>query len=197
MGPRVTATLERPGFYPAGGGRFYVSIEPGHLQRLDLTERGAILSRRARALVAHLPTSIAERELKVIVERLGWEQQDLLVEETARTASPGNVVTVEIEGEHVTEVFTGFGERGVRAEVVAEQAAAEASRYLAAEVPVGEHLADQLLLPMALAGGGSFRTLTPTLHTTTNIAVLQKFLDVEARRTELSRDVWEIELAAG
>src|SRR5207302_578773 len=106
-----------------------------------------------------------------------------------------NVVTLEIASEHVTELFTGFGERGVRAEIVAEQAVAEARRYLAADVPIGEHLADQILLPMALAGGGSFRTLAPTLHTTTNLAVIRRFLDVEARTTELADDLWSIEIA--
>jgi len=50
--------------------------------------------------------------------------------------------------------------------------------YLDAGVPVAEHLADQLLIPMALAGGGRFRTVPPTLHTTTNIDVIRRFLDV-------------------
>jgi RNA 3'-terminal phosphate cyclase (ATP) len=95
----------------------------------------------------------------------------------------GGRLTVEIgapgaltQSEHVTEVFTGFGQVGVRAEAVAEQAVQEAQHYLAADVPVGPHLADQLLLPLALAGGGSFRTMPLTRHATTNIAVIGQFL---------------------
>ena len=41
---------------------------------------------------------------------------------------------------------------------------------------MGPHLADQLVLLLALAGGGSFRTLAPTLHTRTQLAVIERFL---------------------
>ena len=64
-----------------------------------------------------------------------------------------------------------------------------------AGAPVGEYLADQLLIPMALAGGGSFTTSTPTLHTTTNIEVIKKFLPVEITTTQLTEDVWKVEVS--
>src|SRR5206468_1274250 len=83
------------------------------------------------------------------------------------------------ESEHVTEVFTGFGEIGVRAEAVAERAVREARGYLAAQVPVGPYLADQLLVPLALAGGGAFRTAPLSRHSTTNIAVIRQFLGLD------------------
>ena len=66
---------------------------------------------------------------------------------------------------------------------MAQAAVAEAQEFLAASVPVGPHLADQLLIPLALAGGGSFDTVAPTSHTRTNIDVLQMFLDVEVTVT--------------
>jgi RNA 3'-terminal phosphate cyclase (ATP) len=77
------------------------------------------------------------------------------------------------------EVATAFGERRVRAEAVASQAAEEMKRFLRSDVPVGIHTADQLLVPMALAGGGSFRTLPLTLRTRTNMDVIRAFLPVE------------------
>ena len=85
---------------------------------------------------------------------------------------------VDVEAEHATEVFTGFGERRIRAEAVAERVANEVKRHLGAEVPVGEHLADQLLVPLALAGGGSFVTLPLTSHAQTNIDIVRRFLDL-------------------
>src|SRR5262249_6767771 len=155
MGATVSARLERPGFYPAGGGRFVVSIAPAtRLSALELLTRGEIRRTRARALVANLPTHIGERELRVIQRRLGWEAGALEVAEVANARGPGNVVILEVESDQVTEVFTGFGERNVRAEAVAEQAADAARRYIAAGVPVGRQLADQLLVPLALARGG-------------------------------------------
>lgn len=118
----------------------------------------------------------------------------MTVEETRKGRGPGNAVVVELHSEHVTEVFTGFGERGRRAEDVAHCLANEVDAYLAMDAPVGEHLADQLLIPMALAGGGSFRTLSPSPHTRTNMAVIQQFLDVEITAAQEDAAVWRIDV---
>lgn len=180
MGARVEARLERAGFYPAGGGRMAIEIGPARaLTPLEIPTRGATLRRRARALVSRLPRQIGDRELAVVRARLGWAADELEVVALGEgMAGPGNVLLLEIESAHIAEVFTGFGEVGVRAEAVAEQAVQEARRYLAADVPVGAYLADQLLLPLALAGGGRFRTVSLTRHATTNIEVIRQFLGV-------------------
>lgn len=180
MGPEITATLDRPGFYPAGGGKISVAVRPApRLERIDLLQRGDIRRRAAKALVARLPRHIAERELRVIRDRLGWDEAWLTVREVTDAHGPGNVLILEVESEHLTEVFTGFGRRGVRAETVAGDLARELQAYLAADVPVGPHLADQLLLPFVLAGGGSFKTMPLTHHTLTNIEVIETFCRVK------------------
>ena len=195
MGPKIDASLARHGFYPAGGGKFVVAITPAErLSGLELLERGEVIRQSARALVSKLPEHIGQRELDTIKQQLGWPDERLAVEEISSSRGPGNVVMVEIESTHVTEVFTAFGRRGVRAEDVARHAAEAAARYLAADVPVGEHLADQLLIPLALAGGSAFKTLAPTSHTRTNIEVLKRFLDVEIVMREYAADSWLIEL---
>jgi RNA 3'-terminal phosphate cyclase (ATP) len=196
MGPAVSAELERPGFFPAGGGRFRVQIEPapGKLERLDLLERGEVVARRARAVVAHLPLDIARRELAVVARGLNWDRACLHAEQVRDSAGPGNVLILEIESEQVTEVFTGFGQKGVQAEKVAGDAVEEARAYLAAGVPVGRHLADQLIVPLALAGGGSFRTLPLSRHATTQIELVQKFLPVEVAASAVHERVWQLEV---
>jgi RNA 3'-terminal phosphate cyclase (ATP) len=178
MGAAVDARLERAGFYPAGGGRMTIDVtDRGSLASVHLVQRGRTLRRRARALVSRLSRQIADRELAVIRSRLGWDGDELeVVMLSEGMAGPGNVVLLSLESEHVVEVFTGFGEIGVRAEAVAERVAQEARRYLAADVPVGPHLADQLLLPMALAGGGAFRTVPLSRHASTNLEVIGQFL---------------------
>jgi RNA 3'-terminal phosphate cyclase (ATP) len=186
MGPTVHAHLDRPGFYPAGGGRFTLSIQPAaSLKPLALLETGKPRQHLARALVAGLPRNIADREVKVIAKKLGWDADCLRVETAPDSCGPGNLVTVELEYESLTEVFTGFGQKGVTAEAVAEQVVEEVRRYLAAQVPVGEHLADQLMMPLALAGGGAYRTMPLSRHAATNRAVIGLFLDVPITVEEL------------
>ena len=193
MGARVDATLIRPGFYPAGGGEFTVAITPvKNLIPLELRERGAHRSTLAVARISALPRSIAHRELDVIVTKLELDKRARHVDEITNAMGPGNVAQVIVESEHVTEVFTGFGERGVSAENVAGQAANEAREYLGSGAPVGFHLADQLLLPLAMARGGVFHTLTPTPHTQSNVDVIQKFLDVKIDFKQKTDSVWEI-----
>jgi RNA 3'-terminal phosphate cyclase (ATP) len=177
MGVGVTATLERRGFYPAGGGRFRVTVEPcARLSPLNLLERGKLRGQRGRAIVSALPVSIAHRELKVVERTLSIDRNRLQAIEEVHPVGPGNALIVEIESEHVTEVFTWIGEKRVSAETVAERACREATSYLDAGAPVGEHLADQLLIPLALAGGGSFVATPLSSHSTTNIDVIEMFL---------------------
>jgi RNA 3'-terminal phosphate cyclase (ATP) len=187
LGPKVEPRFERHGFYPAGGGRFSVTIQPaGKLGWLELMERGEIQSRHVRAIVAHLPQHIADRECRTIQRLSGWQPSCFRVEQADSSPGPGNVVMIEITAQHVRELFTAFGQKGVRAEQVAEQAYREAQRYLAAQVPVGEHLADQLLLPLGIGawqgqGGGEYRTGPLSQHSLTHIQVLKQLLDVRIR----------------
>src|SRR5437899_1483201 len=165
MGPSVELELRTPGFFPAGGGRFHARIEPvKQLSRLVLSERGAIRGRRARIWLSKLSPDVAERELAVVRNELKWRSEECGVELVAHPKGPGNALVLEIEAENVTEVFTGFGERGRPAEEVAKSAVEAAKVWLDANVPVDEHLADQLLIPMVLAGSGSFRTSKPSLR---------------------------------
>lgn len=184
MGPRIEAVLERPGFYPAGGGRIVITIEPAAsktLAPLVLDTRGDIFTRRVVAIVANLDPRIGQREVESARQRLGWEEgaAEFEVRMMDQSNGPGNVLLIEIGSTHVTEMFVEFGERGVRAEQVAHKAVRDVRRYLTANVPVGSHLADQLLVPMAMAGAGSsFRTTGLTPHARTNIEVIQRFLNV-------------------
>jgi RNA 3'-terminal phosphate cyclase (ATP) len=131
----------------------------------------------------------------VIARKMSWQRDWMRAESVDRSPGPGNVVTIEIECEHVTEVFTGFGERGVRSETVAEKAVQQARRYIGSEAAVGEYLADQLLIPMAMAGG-SFTTLPLSRHATTNIEVIRKFLDASIEASQIGDRVWKVDVRA-
>jgi RNA 3'-terminal phosphate cyclase (ATP) len=187
MGAQVQATLEKPGFYPAGGGRVRVAITPtARLQPLALLDRGAPQQRRASALLAALPVDIARRELSLVRAQLDLDESACHVVALKDSSGPGNVVEVELELAENRELFTAFGERGVRAEAVAQKVVDEVRAFVAAQVPVGAHLADQLLLPLALAGEGAFVTQTPTPHFETQCHVLARFGVADVTRHPLS-----------
>ena len=185
MGPRVATRLERFGFYPAGGGRFTAEITPvKRLTPIKIGVRGDIISRKVHAIVANLPKHIAQREAETVSSLLNWGVESHSVETTRESSGPGNVVMVEVGSQEVTELFTDFGKLGISAEKVAENAALEAREYLTSNAAAGEHLTDQLLLPIALAGAGSFTALKLNLHARTNVEVIAKFLPVMFRAVD-------------
>jgi RNA 3'-terminal phosphate cyclase (ATP) len=195
MGARVRSELISAGFFPAGGGGVKISIDPPEdFSALELRQRGKIIRRLARGIVSNLPVSIAERELTVVEKKLGWERSSLTAE-TVASRGPGNILFLEVESEQLSEIFTGFGERSVRAEAVAERAIGEAKRYLAGDVAVGEHLADQLLLPLGLMKGGVFTTLPLSPHSLTNIDTIAKFLSVKIRVYDEGKQTCTVEVA--
>jgi RNA 3'-terminal phosphate cyclase (ATP) len=180
LGSKVTVNLDRYGFYPAGGGCFTATVEPcERLSAIDLTERGEIARRSVLAIVANLSPAIARREIDTVSHLLNWDKECMHIVETRNSVGPGNVVLIEVEtSTGVTELFCGFGRLGASAESVATEAVKEARVYIASEAAVGEHLADQLLLPFALAGGGVFTASKLNRHARTNMDVVSAFLPV-------------------
>ena len=198
MGAGIHATLSRRGFAPAGGGRFDLHVEPvGALAPIHLTTRGPLIRAECESIVARLPMHIARRELRVVRDAFGWPEEDLQAREDSESPGPGNVLIVTLTFGAATEVFTGFGEPGVPAETVAERTVREVESYLSLDVAVGPHLADQLLVPLAVAGGGSFTTAAPTLHTRTNLQVIRQFVPVPITTRETAPGAWLIEVGAG
>ena len=190
MGAPVSATLHLAGFYPVGGGRVQIEVAAGERRRpLVLRVRGAITARHAIAAVARMPATVAEREVATATRLLGWPR-DAGVAVELPSPGPGNTVTLVVEAERVTEVFTGHLDRGVGAEDLARAVARECAAYLASAAPVGEYLADQLLVPMALGGGGSFVTVEPSLHTRTQVDVIRAFLGVEVGLAPQGDGTW-------
>jgi RNA 3'-terminal phosphate cyclase (ATP) len=177
MGPRVSARLVRHGFYPRGGGRIEVEIEPAPLVPVECVERGTMLSCSATAFFAGLPFEVADREIHMAKKQLDWPERAFSVRELPEEQGPGNILLLEAVYEHATEIVSGFGKLGVPAEHVAKRAAARMQGYLDSTAFAGPYLADQLLLPFAIAGGGVFTTVKPSQHATTAADIIALFLD--------------------
>jgi RNA 3'-terminal phosphate cyclase (ATP) len=176
MGADIEMSLSRYGFYPAGGGELELQLAAGNpLQPLYLFERGALQRASAEALIASLPAQIGERELETLSRTLSWDPSQLHLRGISNSQGPGNALVAKLEYEHVTEVFTTFGEKRVSAEKVAGKLCRQIKAYQKNNAPVGPHLADQLLLPLAIAGG-EFVTGKPTQHTLTNMETINAFM---------------------
>lgn len=202
MGPKFKSGIVSYGFYPAGGGKIKIEITPSPvLSGLSLTERKQKTKAKLMALVSKLPLHIAQRELDIIRRKGKYHESECYPIEIKNSPGPGNVLMMEFNSGNVNEIITGYGSRGVRAEDVARKTFREAKPYLAWNYPVGEHLADQLLLPMGLAAAqeespvsSEFVTGPLSLHSTTHIDILKRFLDIEVVVDELELGVFHVQI---
>ena len=193
MGAEVSVALDRPGFFPAGGGAFTADMAPLEEPRpLDLTERGTLDAVTAQAMRANLSGDICERELAACAAAL--DLPDAALSHTSHGGpGPGNAVLVRVRHEEHMAVFCDVGRKGVSAEAVGRRAAGLARGYLAGTAVADEHLADQLLLPLALFGGGRFTATVLSSHFATNAETIGLFLDVSIR-TEETADGFLVEV---
>jgi RNA 3'-terminal phosphate cyclase (ATP) len=189
MGAGLTLEIERAGFYPAGGGLWTADITPCVvLQPVEWTERGELVSHQAVATLARLARGIGDRECNAFVRAMGWQDGSETVRELPSEQGPGNLLQACLCYANAMEVLTAYGERGVPAERVARGLVKDTRRFITSGACVGEYLADQLLLPMAMAGSGAFSTVKPSRHTLTNIAVIEAFQPVHFELQRLGRD---------
>lgn len=189
--------LEQYGFFPAGGGKIVCYIDASGAQpaRLDLRDERPFRSLHAFATSCDVPVHVAERELATLREAIAEVELEQHFDSVrCASRSPGNTLHVRLEGPNATEVFTAFGEPGVSAERLGGKLADDVRKFLRAEVPVGPHLADQLLVLLSVAGGGVFHTVELTLHSRTLLDLIPEFLDVRFDVIERAGGTVEVEV---
>ena len=199
LGVGLDLQLQRRGFYPAGGGELVAHITPASattqpLAPVDLLERGPLHNAWGEALVPGLARNIATRELEALGQRMGWtfESGQLRQPPTRQNEGPGNALIATLEHTHVTEVFCQLGERHLSAEQVAKRLVDEVRAYQRSSGALGPHLADQWMLPLALAvwrsGRAARYTCTEvTQHTATNAQTIALGLPVRVQITPVER----------
>jgi len=184
IGVSFDLTMTMAGFYPQGGGELQAQI-PGcsHPMPVKLIERGPLRTVRGLSAVANLPREIAERQRRQALRRL----RNLLPEieppvdvEELPAASRGTILLLLADCAPGRACCFALGAHGKRAERVADEAVDALADFLRSDGAVDPWLADQLLLPLAVADGQSeLRTSEVTLHLLTNAEVIRLFLPVE------------------
>jgi RNA 3'-terminal phosphate cyclase (ATP) len=182
LGLRIKLHMRRPGFYPRGGGVLEAHIQPcSRLQGLKLEEQGPVTTATGFSAVAGLPEDIARRQARRALYRLKEAGLKVNLQEESWDGGPGTVLAVVLNTSPVPALFFALGERGKRAERVADEAVDQVRSFLQTTTPaVDAHSADQIVLPLALADGpSSYQVAEMTQHLLTNIAVIKLFVERE------------------
>ena len=196
MGASAEVALIRPGFAPAGGGAIQASVAEGaELRRIEILKRGEEISRKIACIVAHVSETVARKEVSALRRGLNWDESCAEVIDMSEASGSGNVLAAEVAFEKVSERVTSFGAYGKRSSQVARDVARGIKDYVGTGAVVGRRLADQLLLPMAFAGGGSFITMAPSNHLKTNAGVIAQFLSISVEVEALEGGQFRVEVA--
>ncbi|WP_444997440.1 RNA 3'-terminal phosphate cyclase [Aliikangiella sp. IMCC44359] len=196
MNINVSTQLERYGFYPNGGGLWYCQISPtSTVKQLSLLEKGRFIKQEATTYTAKIANHVSQRELKQVAKRLSWEK-DTLNAKTVDSFGPGNLLSLSMEYESHRQLFESVAKHCVRAESVADSAIEQLLHYKNSPAAVGEYLADQLLLPMALNAGGTFITHILSEHVKTNVNVINQFINSAIKVSKTNNKVYKISVNA-
>jgi len=194
MGFNAGLTLEQAGFYPPGRGRIRAVIHPtGHVTPLTINARGALQRIQGISAAANLDHEITRRQKLQVLRRLEPRCRETKIK-TCEVPSPvkGTYVILLAVFDGSRACYSALGARGKPAERVADEAVDGLVEFLATDGAVDQYLADQLLLPMALAPGISqFRTSSITQHLLTNAEIIRYFLPVVIEiQGELGQPGW-------
>jgi len=167
---------------PSSGARLGPQLQPP-TSSFQLTSRGELVRLSGLSATSRLPEHVAERMRHRALEHLrtyGLSAEVELVD----AQSPGPGAGLFLFAEYATHGggslvcgFSAFGRRGKPAEGLADEAVAALLDHHESGAPVDPYLADQLILPLVLAGGtAAFRTSRITEHLLTVVWVVQQFL---------------------
>jgi RNA 3'-terminal phosphate cyclase (ATP) len=184
IGVSARAALEKWGFYPNGGGRIQLTINPvRELKPISLVEKGVLKKIQGISAVSNLPRHVAERQKEQALRRIQSELQidgEITILDNVPSSGTGSFVFLLAEHERGLAGFSSLGVRGRPAEKVADEAVDSLKDYLLSDGCIDPYLADQLVPFMVLArGNSSFTTTRITEHLLTNLWVTQRFINVK------------------
>ena len=162
-------------------------------KRIDGFVEFSVVKKGVIGIVSDIPYRIAQDEVNIVCSELDWDKDNGKAM-NVNSSGPGNILFAILEYENICQIFTGFGQRGVPLQKVAENVVLQVKKYLYSTAPVGRYLADQLLIPMSLSGKGSFCTTGITEHAFTNIEIIKKFLDINIHYQKNSKNTFEINI---
>ena len=182
LGVKVQLSIETYGFYPKGGGRIRADIFPADsIRSLDLMERGEVSRVTGYSGVGGLPPSIATRQQMAALASISASAGEL-ANKTAidtinvPTRGQGTFVYLECSSGSSIAGFSSLGARGKSAEAVGDEAADELIHYYRSGAVLDRHLADQIVLYLALSDHESaFTTEAVTNHLMTNLWAIGLF----------------------
>jgi RNA 3'-terminal phosphate cyclase (ATP) len=181
LGLRASVETSRWGWFPMGSGVASATINPAHnVAPINLTKRGELQHIECLSVVSNLPRSIAERQQHQAVTRLEGKKLSARCEIVeAPSVGKGTFVFLLARYQHAVAGFSSLGALGKPAEKVANEAVDDFFAHHASGMVVDKHLADQLLVYVALAKGPSeFTTSEITQHLLTHVWVIEQFLPV-------------------
>ena len=184
MGGIVELDVKQWGYAPIGGGDWSIKIQPSCLSPLKLIKQGKLIDSRVRCYLSNIKSSVAERELSAY-KKSCKTNIEILDQEFPKAVSTGNLLSHRLVFDDYQTCMSILGRQRVAAETVAKELASQVDEYMSSGCTLNSFLADQMMLPLFVAGAGEYSTSEITLHAETNIWTIKKMTGKELKRSEI------------
>jgi len=185
--------LEKWGFYPKGGGRVRLIIEPvSKIEAKNFLERGELQEISGLSVVANLPIEIAERQKQSVIKYLKKEIANKIIVENVKALNPGSFIFLKAQFQNVLAGFSALGEKGKPAEKVGEEVVKQFIDYYQSGKCLDPYLADQVILYLAVSKQPfAFTVSKITNHLLTHIWLLEQFLGIKIKIDQKENKIWK------
>ena len=184
MGGDVELEVAQWGYAPIGGGDWSCKVQPSSLSALFLTKQGPMIDSRVRCYLSNIKPSVAERELAAY-KKSCKTSIEVLDQKFSKAVSTGNLLSHKLMFEEFQTCMSMLGRQGLSAEAVAKKLAGQVNEYIDSGCALNSYLADQMMLPLIVAGAGEYTTPEITQHAATNIWTIKKMTGKEIKTSEV------------
>ena len=198
IGIKFSVDVIRRGYYPKGGGIVRIRVEPCRSPGTIELMAARSAEPRIVSVCSQLPKDVAERQVSsalVALEKKGVSSRNYTAS-LETSLSPGSsaiVYSTSDDGPYIGG--DSIGEIGKRAEVVGVEAAEYFLESALSHAPVDSHLADMVVLPLALANGRSkYQTVHVTKHLQSNLEVASRIVGCKHRISRQASGLHLVEL---
>lgn len=184
MGGEVELDIKQWGYAPIGGGEWSAKVQPSLLSPLWLTKPGPLIDSRVRCYSSNIKPGVAERELETY-KKSCKTNIEVLDQKFPRAVSTGNLLSHRLVFDDYQTCMSMLGRQRVSAERIAQELASQVNEFMESGCTLNSYLADQMMLPLYVAGAGVYTTPEMTLHAETNIYTIKKLTGKELNVSEI------------
>jgi len=182
LGYEFNIITQKHGFYPKGGAKVLVNIKPSeNLKPLNLEETGKLIEVSGISIASDSlkKAKVADRQADSAASYLENYNPKKIKRFYVNSSCPGSGILLYAKFSNTILGFDVVGEKRKRSEIIGKEAANGLIKQIQTKATVDKFMSDQLIPYLALTNNSKIKIPELTMHTKTNIWLVEKFPNVK------------------